>query len=218
MYEVANTTHLIIDGLMQGSIYSFTVQAVDYGGRVGDTSEAVTLLLDGKVFIIVIISITLFNSSRGNTKFDIFCVYCDGSIFSNCELECKLIIRMKYLSQSIHNNFCLQEIDSTKPPVTHYNIYHNILSSAITESLDTSVTFHNVSCDTLYVIIVNAENIIGEGGNKSISICELIFIIKSLNNYYSFSFQIYIVLLQLHLSHLVLLLMQSCQLMTLEVI
>ena len=73
MYEVANTTHLIIDGLMQGSTYSYTVQAVDYGGRNGDTSESVTLLLDGKVFIIVIISITLFNSSRGNTKFDIFC-------------------------------------------------------------------------------------------------------------------------------------------------
>ena len=59
MYVVANTTHLIIDGLMQGSTYSFTVQAVDYGGRVGDTSESVTLLLDGKVFIIVIINITL---------------------------------------------------------------------------------------------------------------------------------------------------------------
>ena len=173
MYVVANTTHLIIDGLMQGSIYCFTVQAVDSIGRVGNTSESVTLLLDGKpVFIIVIISITLFNSSRGNTKFDIFCDYCDGSIFSNCELECKLIIRMKYLSQSIHNNFCLQEIDSTKPPVTHYNIYYNIVCYHGTESLDTSVTFHNVSCDTLYLIIVNAENIIGEGGNKSISICE----------------------------------------------
>ena len=90
MYEVANTTHLIIDGLMQGSTYSFTVQAVDYGGRVGDTSESVTLLLDGKVFIIVIISITLFNSSRRNTKFDIFHEYCDGSIFNKCELDCKL--------------------------------------------------------------------------------------------------------------------------------
>ena len=68
----ANTTHLIINGLMQESAYSFTVQAVDYGGRVGDTSESVALLLDGKVFIIFIISITLFNSSRGNTKCDIF--------------------------------------------------------------------------------------------------------------------------------------------------
>ena len=50
MYEVANTTHLIIDGLMQGSTYSYTVQAVDSIGRVGDTSESATLLLDGKVF------------------------------------------------------------------------------------------------------------------------------------------------------------------------
>ncbi len=72
MYVVANTTHLIIDGLMQGSTYSFTIKAVDYGGRVGDTSESVTLLLDGKVFIIVIINITLFNSFRKSTKFDIF--------------------------------------------------------------------------------------------------------------------------------------------------
>ena len=92
MSEVANnTTHLIIDGLMQGSTYSYTVQAVDSIGRVGDTSESVTLLLNGKVFIVVIISITLFNSARENTKFDIFWEYCDGSIFSNCELECKLI-------------------------------------------------------------------------------------------------------------------------------
>ena len=97
--------------------------------------------------------------------------------------------------------------------MTHYNIYHNISSSAITESFDTSVTIDNVSCNTSYLITVNAENIISEGGNKSISICEFI-IIKSLNNYYSFSFQIYIVFLQ-PLSHLVL---QSCQLMTLEVI
>ena len=29
------------------------------------------------------------NSSKGNTKFDIFHEYCDGSIFSECELECK---------------------------------------------------------------------------------------------------------------------------------
>ena len=99
MYEVANTTHLIINGLMQGSTYSYTVQAVDSIGRVGDTSESVTLLLDGKVFIIVIISITLFNSSRGNTKCDIFHEY-NGSIFSNCELDCKLIC-MKYSIQSI---------------------------------------------------------------------------------------------------------------------
>ena len=41
-------------------------------GEIGDTSESVTLLLDGKVFIIVIINIILFNSSRENTKFDIF--------------------------------------------------------------------------------------------------------------------------------------------------
>ena len=69
----------------------------------------------------------------------------------------------------------MQEIDSTNtltPPVTRYNIYHNISSSAITESFDTSVTFHNVSCNTSYLITVNAENIIGEGGNTSISICE----------------------------------------------
>ena len=92
MYEVANTTHLIIDGLMQGSTYFFTVEAVDSIGRVGDTSESVTLLLDGKVFIIVIVSITLFNSSRENTKCDIFHdQYCDGPIFSECKLECKLI-------------------------------------------------------------------------------------------------------------------------------
>ena len=101
MYEVANTTHLIIDGLMQGSTYSYTVQAVDSIGRVGDTSESVTLLLDGKVFIIVIISITLFNSSRGNTKFDIFWEYCDGPIFSNCELECKYDLYQYKVS--IHN-------------------------------------------------------------------------------------------------------------------
>ena len=43
-----------------------------------------------------------------------------------------------------------------KPPVTHYNIYHNFTSS-ITESFETSVTFDNVSCDTLYLITVNAE-------------------------------------------------------------
>ena len=72
MYEVANTTHLVIDGLIQGSTYSFTVQAVDSIGRVGDTSESVTLLLDGKIFIIVIISITLFNSSSESKKFDVF--------------------------------------------------------------------------------------------------------------------------------------------------
>ena len=74
-------------------------------------------------------------------------------------------------------NICLQESDSTntlKLPVLHYNIYHNISSPAITESFDTSVTFDNVSCDTLYLITVNGENIIGEGGNKSISICEFI--------------------------------------------
>ena len=59
-----------------------------------------------------------------------------------------------------------------KPPLTHYNIYHNLSSSAITESFDTSVTFHNVSCDTLYLITVNGENVIGDGGNISISICE----------------------------------------------
>ena len=171
MYEVANTTHLIIEGLMQGSTYSYTIQAVDYGGRVGDTSESVTLLLDGKVFIIVIISITLFNSSRKNTKFH---EYCDGSIFSNYELERKLILYMQYFG-SFYNNHCLQESDSTNtltPLVTRYNIYHNISSSAVTESFDTSVTFHNVSCDTSYFITVNAENIIGEGGNTSISVCE----------------------------------------------
>ena len=95
MYEVANTTHLIIDVLMQGSTYSFTVQAMDSIGRVGDTSESVTLLLIGKAFIIVIINITLFNSSRENTKFEIFH---DGSIFSECELECKLILHEKYKS------------------------------------------------------------------------------------------------------------------------
>ena len=90
MYKVAKTTHLIIDGLIQGSTYSYTVQAVDYGGRVGDTSESVTLLLDGKpVFIIVRIIITLLNSSRENTKFGIFHEY-NGSIFSNCKLDCKL--------------------------------------------------------------------------------------------------------------------------------
>ena len=58
-----------------------------------------------------------------------------------------------------------------KPPVTHYNIYHNFTSS-ITESFETSVTFNNVSCDTLYLVTVNAENIIGEGSNKSITICK----------------------------------------------
>ena len=172
MYEVANTTHLIFDGLIQGSTYSYTVQAVDYGGRNGDTSESVTLLLDGKVFIIVIINITLFNSSRENTKFDIFWEYCDGSIFSNCELECKLILYMQYFLIIIVS---MQESDSTNtltPPVTHYNIYHNISSSAITESFDTSVTFHNVSCNTSYFITVNGENSAGESGNTSISICE----------------------------------------------
>ena len=58
-----------------------------------------------------------------------------------------------------------------KPPVTHYNIYYNFTSS-ITESFETSVTFDNVSCNTLYFVTVNAENIIGEGSNKSISICK----------------------------------------------
>ena len=72
IYEAANTTHLIYNGLMQRSTYSYTVQAVDSIGRVGDTSESVTLLLDGKVFIIVIISITVFNSSSKIKKFDVF--------------------------------------------------------------------------------------------------------------------------------------------------
>ena len=58
-----------------------------------------------------------------------------------------------------------------KPPVTHYNVYHNFTSSII-ESFETSVSFDNVSYDTLYLVTVNAENIIGEGSNKSITICK----------------------------------------------
>ena len=88
---------------------------------------------------------------------------------------------MQYSSLSFYNYYCLQESDSTKPPVTHYNIYHNISSSAITESFDTSVTFDNVSCDTLYFITVNAENIIGEGSNKSITICKGLLLHRFIN-------------------------------------
>ena len=58
-----------------------------------------------------------------------------------------------------------------KPPVTHYNIYHNFTSS-ITESFETSVSFDNVSCDSLYLVTVNAGNIIGKGSNKSITFCK----------------------------------------------
>ena len=170
MYEVANTTHLIIDGLMQGSSYSYAVQAVDSIGRVGDTSESVTLLLDGKVFIIVII-ITYYSlcsivpEKIQNLKY---------SVSTVLDLNWNVSLSVWSIN-SIYNNHCLQESDSTNtltPPVTHYNIYHNISSSAITESFDTSVTFHNVSCDTSYIITVNAENIIGEGRNKSITVCK----------------------------------------------
>ena len=65
----------------------------------------------------------------------------------------------------------IQDSDNIlKPPVTHYNIYHNFSSSKYLEVNETRFTFHNVSCGTVYLVRVNAENIIGEGENKSIII------------------------------------------------
>ena len=43
-----NLTSILINGLQQGMNYSFTVKAVVSIGREGNTSEYVTLLLDGK--------------------------------------------------------------------------------------------------------------------------------------------------------------------------
>ena len=48
--HTTNLTSILINGLQQGMNYSFTVKAVDVIGREGNTSEYVTLLLDGKVF------------------------------------------------------------------------------------------------------------------------------------------------------------------------
>ena len=60
----------------------------------------------------------------------------------------------------------VQEGDNTlKPPVTHYNIYHNFTSSNPFEVNinGTNITFYNVSCGSSYLVQVNAVNIIGEG-------------------------------------------------------
>ncbi len=45
--HTTNLTSILINGLQQRMNYSFTVKAVDGIGREGNTSEYVTLLLDG---------------------------------------------------------------------------------------------------------------------------------------------------------------------------
>ena len=74
-----------------------------------------------------------------------------------------------YLQQDSNNA-------NSASPVTHHNTYHNISSSVIsTQSVETSsVTFNNVSCSTYYLVTVNAVNIVGEGDNTSITVCEFI--------------------------------------------
>ena len=48
--HTTNLYSILINGLQHGMNYIFTVKAVDDIGREGNTSEYVTLLLDGKVF------------------------------------------------------------------------------------------------------------------------------------------------------------------------
>ena len=48
--HTTNLTNILINGLQQGMNYFFAVKAVDGIGREGNTSEYVTLLLDGKIF------------------------------------------------------------------------------------------------------------------------------------------------------------------------
>ena len=55
VYTGVVTTSYMITGLNQGVAYSFTVHAIDYGGRVGDTSESVTVLLDGIIIALVLL-------------------------------------------------------------------------------------------------------------------------------------------------------------------
>ena len=55
VYTGVVTTSLLIPGLNQRVNYSFTVHAIDYGGRVGDTSESVTVLLDGIIIALVLL-------------------------------------------------------------------------------------------------------------------------------------------------------------------
>ena len=170
--HTTNLTSILINGLQQGTNYSFTVKAVDGIGREGNTSEYVTLLLDGKLFktLKTIIIVVIVPDEIQNISYTIEDQY---SIIINWSVSCatrSMISTDPLIIVTIY----FQESDSTsvlKPHVTQYNIYHGFTSS-ITVSFDTSVTFHNVLCDTLYLIIVNAENIIGEGSNKSITICE----------------------------------------------
>ena len=42
-----DSTSIIIDGLGQGMIYSFSVRGVDIGGKEGTVSGTVTLTMDG---------------------------------------------------------------------------------------------------------------------------------------------------------------------------
>ena len=45
--HTTNLTSILINGLQQGMNYSFTVKAVDGIGRKGNTSEYLTLFMDG---------------------------------------------------------------------------------------------------------------------------------------------------------------------------
>ena len=70
----ANTTHLIIDGLIQGSTYTLLLSKllIMEGELEKQVNQSLCCWMVKVFSIVIIIRITWFNTSRGNTIFDIF--------------------------------------------------------------------------------------------------------------------------------------------------
>ena len=58
-----------------------------------------------------------------------------------------------------------------KPPITEYNIYHNITNGLLIKDTVTNnnIVFNDSVCGEYYTISVSAKNIIGNGNNVSIN-------------------------------------------------
>ena len=77
-----------------------------------------------------------------------------------------------------------------KPPITEYNIYHNITSSNGSKDTVTNnnILFNDSVCGEYYTISVSAKNVIGNGNNESINskLIKYIILLSSINNYFIF--------------------------------
>ena len=80
------------------------------------------------------------------------------------------------LSQQLsrqHDSIMFQIPTNTllKPPITEYNIYHNITNGLLIKDTVTNnnIVFNDSVCGEYYTISVSAKNIIGNGNNVSIN-------------------------------------------------